>query len=202
MKKNVLVLMVAALAVSSVAQAEVNVNVNLGVPAPRVIVSPPPPPRVVVSAPPTVLFEAPPLFIAPSNLGFYVGVDTPYDIIFSTDYYYLYYGNRWLRARQHNGPWVEVPYRQLPPGVRKYRIEQIRGYRDREYRVYRNEREQYRGRSFRPEHERRVEMKEERRRDKEEWKDERRRDKEERKDERRYEKEERRDRDHDRHGRD
>lgn len=204
MKKKVLVLMVAALAVSSLAQAEVNVNVNLGVPAQRVVVPPPPlpAPRVVVSAPPAVLFEAPPLFITPSNLGFYVGVDTPYDIIFSSDYYYLYYGNRWLRARHHNGPWVDVSYRQLPPGIRRHRIEQIRVYRDREYRVYRDERDHYRGRHFRPEHERRLEAKEERRRGKEEWKDERRREKEERKDERRHEKEERRDRDHDRHGRD
>jgi hypothetical protein len=185
--------MFATIAATSVAQAEFNVNVNLGVPVPA------PPVRVVVSAPPPVLFEEAPQFITPSGLGFYVGVGTPYDIFLISDYYYLYYGNRWHRARHHNGPWVEIPYRQLPPGIRKHRIEQIRSYRDREYRVYLDDRDRYRGRHFRPEHERRQEMKEERRddrrRDKEELKDERRQDREDRRDEKR-------DRDHDRHGRD
>jgi hypothetical protein len=183
MKKTVLVLVIAAITSASSAQAEV--NVNIGVPALR----------VVVTAPPAVIFDVAPHFIAPSRLGFYVGVDTPYDIFLISDVYYLYYGNRWLRARHHNGPWVEVPYRQLPPGIRKHRIEQIRSFRDREYRVYRADRDHYRGRHFRPDHERKEELKDERRHDREEMKDERRRDKEERK-------EEKQDRKHDKHGRD
>lgn len=183
MKKTVLILVIAVITAASSAQAEV--RVNIGVPAPR----------VVVSAPPAVLFDVAPHFIAPSSLGFYVGVDTPYDIIFSSDYYYLYYGNSWHRSRHHNGPWVDVPYRQLPPGIRKHRIERIRSYRDREYRVYRNDRDHYRGRQFRPDHNRKEEWKDERRRDKEEMKDERRHDKQERK-------EEKQDRKHDKHGRD
>ena len=139
MKKTVLVLVMTAVTAASSAQAEVHVNVNVGVPAPPVI----------VSGPPAVHFEVAPLFVAPSRLGFYVGVDTPYDIIFSSDYYYLYYGNSWQRSRHYNGPWVAVPYRQLPPGIRKHRIEQIRVYRDREYRVYRKDQDHYRGRHFR-----------------------------------------------------
>jgi hypothetical protein len=188
MKKSVLVLVMAAIAAASSAQAEVNVNVNVGLPAPR----------VMVPAPPAMLFGAPPLFIAPPGLGFYVGADTPYDIIFSSNFYYLYYGNSWHRSNHHNGPWVEVPYRQLPPAIRRHRIEQIRSYRDREYRVYRNDRDHYRGRNFRPEHERRQELKEERRHDKEEMKNERRRDKEEMKDERRRDKEDRKEEKRDR----
>lgn len=167
------------------AQAEVNVNVNVGIPAPRVI----------VSTPPTVHFDTAPLFIAPSGLGFYVGADTPYDIVFSSDFYYLYYGNSWHRSRHHNGPWVEIPYRALPPGIRKHRIEQIRSYRDREYRVYRHDRDNYRGRNFRPDHEWKEELKHERWQDKKEWKEERRRDKEERKEEKRDRKQHGRDRD-------
>jgi hypothetical protein len=178
MKKTALVLMIAAIAAATSAQAEV--NVNIGVPAPR----------VVVSAPPAVMFDVAPHFIAPSRLGFYVGVDTPYDIFLISDVYYLYYGNRWLRARHHNGPWVEVPYRQLPPGIRKHRIEQIRSYRDREYRVYRDEQDRYRGRHFQPGHERKEHLKEERRRDREELRDDRRRGVEERKNERRQSREE------------
>jgi hypothetical protein len=180
MKKTVLVLLLGVVITSSSAQAEVSVNVNVGLPVPR----------VVVSAPPSVLFEVAPQFVEPSRLGFYVGVDTPYDIIFFSDYYYLYYGNSWHRARHHNGPWIEVPYRQLPPGIRKHRIEQIRSYRDREYRVYRQDRDHYRGRYFRPGQERREEFRDDRKRDKKEWKDERKRDKEELKDERKRDKEE------------
>lgn len=179
MKKTALVLVMAAMAGASSAQAEVNVNVNVGVPVPRVI----------VSRPPSIHFDVAPLFINSPRLGFYVGVDTPYDIIFSSDYFYLYYGNSWHRSHTHNGPWVEVPYRQLPPGIRSHRIEQIRSYRDREYRVYRRDRGHYRGRYFRPGHERKEEWKDERRRDKEWRKDEKRRNKEWRKEEKRRDKE-------------
>lgn len=174
MKKNAVVLVLAVITAASSALADVSVNVTVGVPASRMVVSPP-----------SVRFEVAPLFVAPPRLGFYVGADTPYDIIFISDIFYLYYGNSWHSSRHHNGPWVEVPYRDLPPVIRRHRIEQIRSYRDREYRVYRTERDHYRGRSFRPDHERKHEMREERRRDKEEWKEEKRRDKEERKDEKR-----------------
>ncbi len=175
MKKSVVILSITMLVAASSALAEVNVNVNVGVPVPQ----------VRVAAPPGIHFDVAPLFIAPARLGFYVGVDTPYDILFSSNFFYLYYGNSWHRSGHHNGPWVEIPYRELPPGIRKHRIEQIRSYRDREYRVYRNDRDHYRGRNFRPDHDRKEELKDERRRDKDEWKDERRRDREDRKDERR-----------------
>jgi hypothetical protein len=184
MKKTVLVFVLSAISAVSSAEAEVNVSVNIGVPLPRVIVSSP-----------SVRFEVAPLFVESPRLGFYVGVDTPYDIVFSSNYFYLYYGNSWHRSGNYNGPWAEIPYRELPPGIRKHRIEQIRSYRDREYRVYRSDRDNYRGRYFRPDHERKEEMKQERRRDKEEMKDERRRDKEERKDEKRESR-------HNGHGRD
>lgn len=174
MKRSLLFLVLAASVAASPSLAEMNVNVNIGVPAPHVVVSSP-----------SVRFEVAPLFVAPPRLGFYVGVDTPYDIIFTSDYYYLYYGNSWHSSRHHNGPWVEVPYRELPPGIRRHRIEQIRSYRDREYRVYRDARDAYRGRSFRAGHEGRDELKHERRRDREEWKDGKRHDQEERQEERR-----------------
>lgn len=204
MKKAAMVLVLVAMTAAS-AQAQVNVDINVGIPAQR----------ERVSSPPVVRFETAPLFIEPSRLGFYVGVDTPYDIIFSSNFFYLYYGNSWHRSGHHNGPWVEVPYRELPPGIRKHRIEHIRSYRDREYRVYRNERNHYRGRNFRPDHDRREEWtqdrrrdrgewKDDRRREKEEWKDDRRRDKEEWKDDRRHDKADRKDEQRDRkqHGRD
>lgn len=186
MNRTILILVAAATTIASSAFAQVNVNVDIRVP---------PPPRVIVSSPPAIRFDTAPLFIAPSRLGFYVGVDTPYDILFSSDYYYLYYGNGWHRSGDHNGPWIEVPYHELPPNIRRYRIEQIRTYRDREYRLYRNDRDHYRGRSFHPDHERRQELKKERRRDKDEWQEERHRDKEEWKEEKQDRKRHGRDRD-------
>lgn len=158
-----MLLIAVALGVPFPLRAEVNVNVNLGVPVP-------PPGRVVVGAPPGVLFEAPPLFLVPRELGFHVGVDMPYDIVFASNYYYLYYGNRWYRSGYYNGPWVKVRYESLPRQVRKHKMERIHHYRDDEYRVYSREREQYRGRSFRPDKERREHIKEERRQEKEERK--------------------------------
>jgi hypothetical protein len=46
----------------------------------------------VTIGPPKVVIPNPPLFITPPRLGFYGGVETPYDIVFAYDIYYLYYG--------------------------------------------------------------------------------------------------------------
>ena|SRR6185369_4404206 len=164
MRKTILTSLAATLALAVSASAEVSVNVNIGAP----------PPPVVVSGPPRVVFEAPPVFITPPRLGFFIGVDVPYDIIFASNNYYIYYGNAWYRSRHYNGPWVGVRFEQLPPVIRKHNVEYIRVHRDNEYRVYREQREHYRGRHFRPGKEHKEEWKEERRRDKQEWKEEKR----------------------------
>jgi hypothetical protein len=155
-----------SLVVPSALFAEVNVNVNLGVPVP-------PPPRVVAVAPPAVLFESPPLFLAPRELGFHVGVDVPYDIMFASNSYYLFYGKRWYRAGHYNGPWANVRYDSLPQHLRKHKMERIHYHRDNEYQAYNRERDHYRGKHFRPEKEYREHMKEERKRERHEEKEER-----------------------------
>ncbi|MBT1070495.1 hypothetical protein [Pelotalea chapellei] len=187
-KKLLLMMIAAALAVPVSALAEVSVNVNVGVPGAVVVPAPLPRPRVMVPAPPSIRFEAPPLFLAPPQLGFYLGVDVPYDIFFSGDNYYLYYGNSWYRSDFYNGPWIVTERRHLPPGLRKHRVEYIRSYKDREYRAYDRQRDHYRGRHFRPEHVRGEHG--EQRRGREDWKEERKHEKREMKEERRREKEE------------
>lgn len=185
-KKILLSFCAAALAVPMSALAEVSVNVNIGVPG--AVVVPAPRPRIMVPAPPRVVFEAPPLFLSPPQFGFYIGVDVPYDIFFSGNNYYLYYGNSWFRSGYYNGPWIEMERRHLPYGLRKHRVEYIRSYRDREYRNYDRHRDHYRGRHFRPEH---VRMEHgEHRRDRDDWKEERRHDKWEMKHERKHDKRE------------
>jgi hypothetical protein len=38
-----------------------------------------------------------------------------------------------------NGPWTYVEYPKSPPGFRKYKVERLRDYREREYVVYRQQ---------------------------------------------------------------
>lgn len=167
MRSLLALLLVVTVMVPSFAAAEsnFNFNVNVGVPAPPL----PPPP---VPGVPRVFFSAPPLFLAPSSLGFYVGVDMPHDMVLVSGVYYLFQGNHWYRGASYNGPWAVTRFEQLPPPVRRYKVEQIRVERDREYHAYRSEHEHYRGRHFRPEKERKEQWKEEKRRDKQEWKQE------------------------------
>lgn len=140
------------------AESNFNVNVNLGVPLP-------PPQAVVVS--PRVVFDAPPLFLEPSSLGFYVGVDMSHDIALVSGVYYLYQGNSWYRSSHYNGPWAVTRYEQLPAPVKRYKVEKIRYYRDREYRAYHDNRDHYRGKHYRPAKEGKQDWKEDKKRQKE-----------------------------------
>lgn len=202
-----------ALSVPAAHAGNVSVNINLGEPSP-VYVAPPPPayvpaPAPVYVAPPPPVYVPPAevirvdedlQFIYPSNLGFYVAVGVPYDLFFLNNSYYLYRDGRWLHAPSSRGPWVVQRYRELPPGLRRHRLERIREYRNREYVIYQRDRDHYRGRHFRSgkeqwkeqRHEVKEQRKEERHFEKEARKDEKRYEKEQRKDEKRRDKEERR----------
>lgn len=213
MKKVSIIMAAAMLCASSAAYAGnvgVDLNVQIGTPPPPAVIirETPPPERVIIRDEPaarTIIIEDDVDFIYPSQLGFYVGIGTPYDLFFLNNFYFTYREGYWYRAHNHRGPWAQVEYRYLPPGLRKYKLERIRYYRDREYRVYENDRDHYRGRHSRSE---KGEWKELRKAEKEYWKEEKRLDKEERKMEKeRWKDEQRRDRedhDHDRgrHGRD
>ncbi len=176
MKKKFLLISFFASLLPLSAFAEVRVNVNVGLPVPVVHSTPPP---VVYAAPPTIVFEQPPVFLAPGTLGFYVGVESPYDIVYASNSYYLYYGNVWYRAGHYNGPWRSVRHEQLPYVIRRHGIESIRSHRDLEYRSYHHDHNAYRGRSFRPGRAMKREVQQERRHDREErqrekreWKEE------------------------------
>lgn len=182
MRKISAVLIALTLAAPSFTAAESNVSVHIGVGVPVV---PPPPPATVYHGPPQVVFDAPPLFLAPSRLGFYVGVDMPHDLLLISGVYYLFQGDRWYRAAHYNGPWVRTYYKHLPPQVRRYKVATIRSYRDHEYRAYHDNRDHYRGRHYRP-GDRKEHWKEEKRRDKIEQRHERREDRrDDRRDDRR-----------------
>src|SRR5262245_42041111 len=111
------------------ARAQVNVNVNIGRPAP-----------VIVQAPPEMLFLPDP--------GVYVAVGIPYDVFFIGGRYYYYHGDHWFWGPGYGGPWTYVEYRALPHGLRKYKIVRLREYREREYKVYRVQGNNFRGEHF------------------------------------------------------
>jgi hypothetical protein len=113
---------------------------------------PPPPAPVVVSpAPPQVVFGAPPRFIFSPALGFYVAVDTPYDVVFLDGQYYLWSNGFWYVAPYYNGPWVVVRVGRVPPPLHRFGWMEIRRYRDSEYREFHRDQKHYRGRWYVPE---------------------------------------------------
>ncbi len=152
----------------------VDLNVNIGTPPPQQVIvreQAPPPSREII-------IEEDIDFIYPEQLGFYVAVGVPYDLFYLRNQYYMYRGGQWYRGPHHRGPWASVHYRQLPPGLRRHKLDRVRYYRDHEYVTYERERDHYRGQHFRSGKEGR---KEQRREEKRERKEEKRHDKEERK---------------------
>ena len=111
------------------ASTQVSVNVNIG-----------PPPPVIVYAPPTMVYLPEPAA--------YVAVGIPYDIFFVSGRYYYFYGTNWFWADGYGGPWVYVSYNSLPPGLRKYKVERLYEFRQREYEVYKVQGPAFKGRHF------------------------------------------------------
>jgi hypothetical protein len=124
-----LLLLMLGAALPALAHAQVNVHVNIGPPVP-----------VVVEAPPQMLFLSDP--------GVYLAVGIPYDVYFIAGRYYYFHGNNWFWARGYRGPWTYVEYRALPPGLRKYKVDRMREYRDHEYRIYTVQGQKFNGKHF------------------------------------------------------
>jgi hypothetical protein len=125
------VILTVAMAVS----AHAGVDIRVGIPVPL---------------PPTVVIQTAPEFIYSPALGFHVSVGAPYDIVYIGNDYYLYNNGYYYRSNSYNGPWIGVENRLLPPLLRKHRYEDIRSFRDKEFRKYERDREHYRGKWHRP----------------------------------------------------
>ncbi|MCM0083906.1 glycine zipper family protein [Geomonas sp. Red32] len=137
---------------------------------PQVVTDPPPPvvvdDEVYYQPAPEIYFNEAPQFVYYPSMNMYVAVGTPYDLVYTGNEYYYFYGGRWYRSPYYNGPWVYAPRRSYPAFYR-YRIDNIRHYREVEYRRYMRNRAEYRGRWHRPEYRRakgRPEFRDERRR--------------------------------------
>jgi hypothetical protein len=115
---------------SPTAKAEVNVHVGVG-----------------GNRPPSFVLDTNPNFINVPNLGFYVSVGGPQDIIRYDGSYYVNHYGRWYMSYNYRGPWILVREGRLPRQIRHHRWEEIRNYRDVEYRRY--ERRNYRDGEYR-----------------------------------------------------
>lgn len=119
-------------------------NVHVGNPLRQQVII-----REPVYNPPDFQIDEDVNFLRPSSLGFYVAVGLPYDLFYLDNDYYLFRNGDWYRARYSRGPWATVSHRDLPRGLRRHNIEQLRQYRDHEYRAYRQNERNYSGRHFR-----------------------------------------------------
>jgi hypothetical protein len=105
---------------------DVNINLNA--------------PPGAVAVPPTMLFLDKPAV--------YVAVGIPYDIFFTGGRYYFFYTGNWYWGPGYKGPWTHVKFRSLPPSLRKYKILQLRAFREREFKAYKDQGPRYKGRMF------------------------------------------------------
>ena len=97
------------------AKAAVNINISTG-------------------SRPSFIINSPPSFIYLRTQGFSVSVGSPYDIVYYGNRYYIYHNGHWYRSYYYRGPWVLIIDSRLPYQIRRHRWEDIRRYRDIEYR--------------------------------------------------------------------
>ncbi|QXE90883.1 hypothetical protein [Geomonas subterranea] len=102
------------------------------------------PPRPVPSA-----ARRAPLFLFPPELGFGVAVAAE-DLFYLAPAYFKISGGGWHRSGSWQGPWKRVPRGKLPPELGKQTLAKMRALRDREFRLFWEQKGNYRGRVFRP----------------------------------------------------
>jgi hypothetical protein len=80
--------------------------------------------------------------------GMFVAVGIPYDVYFLSGRYYYFHGDNWFWASGYSGPWVHVVRKNLPPGLTKYKVVQLRDFREREYKAYKTQGPKFKGQKF------------------------------------------------------
>lgn len=86
----------------------------------------------------SIVISSRPDFIYLADQGISISVGSPYDIITYDNRYYLYHDGGWYRSSDYRGPWVNIESKRLPDRIRRHRIEDLRRYRDVEYRKHDN----------------------------------------------------------------
>ena len=124
----------------------------------------PEPPEQYTQPAEVYVSEAPQFLFSP-ELNMYVAVGVPYDLVYNGVDFFYFYAGRWYRGPFYDGPWAPLARRNYPPAFIRFRIGNIRHFRDLEYRRFDRDRTHYNGRLHRPAYreKRKVERREERR---------------------------------------
>lgn len=123
-------------------------------PSQHIIAAPPPevlPDQGQYQSPPEPYLDAAPQFIYSPSLDLYVAVGIPYDLVYDGSAYFYFYGGRWYRGPYYNGPWLLATSIGFPRLLLRYRIDEVRHFRDLEFKRYDLDRRHYNGRFHRPE---------------------------------------------------
>lgn len=107
-------------------QAQAGDNVTIRLPAPPL----PPIPKITLRVPPPMVWLPIPQV--------YVARDTPHQIFYHEDRYYLFHEDRWYVGPGYEGPWAIVHVGLLPPGLRAYRARDWDDYQREAYRRHRD----------------------------------------------------------------
>ncbi len=98
------------------------------------------PQQAAIPYPPEVSVDEAPQFVYSPELNLYVAVGVPYDLVYTGSMYLYFYGGRWYQGPYYDGPWAPASRRYFPRVLFRYRIDQVRHYRDMEFRRYEHDR--------------------------------------------------------------
>jgi hypothetical protein len=79
-------------------------------------------------------FESRPDFIYLDDYGFSVSYGGPHDVIYYGNAYFVFRNGYWFRAYDYRGPWGRINSYELPGPIRRHGWNEIRRFRDMEYR--------------------------------------------------------------------
>jgi len=89
---------------------------------------------VRISGDPKIHLTVRPDFVYLNDYGFSVSYGAPYDVIYYGDDFFIFREGSWYRSQDYKGPWRRVMNMDLPPAISRHRLEEIKRYRDVEYR--------------------------------------------------------------------
>ena len=87
---------------------------------------------------PVVVLPAPPHMVWLSGPGVYVALDSPHQIFFRDNRYYLFDHDKWYSGPGYGGPWGHIKLKQVPPGLHKHKHKHWDGYQHEAKRRYRD----------------------------------------------------------------